>query len=80
MEKRDLELIQKYASGDAELKLRWEEHEQFEHQLEEFNRRLYLTPLEEIERKRIQKLKLAGRDRIEVILSKYRSQEMGGSS
>ncbi len=78
MEKRDLELIQKYASGDAELKLRWEEHEQFEHQLEEFNRRLYLTPQEEIERKRIQKLKLAGRDRIEVILSKYRSQEMGG--
>jgi hypothetical protein len=78
MEKRDLELIQKYTSMDAELKRRWEEHEQFEHKLEEFNRRLYLTPEEEIERKRIQKLKLAGRDRIEAILSKYRSQEVGG--
>lgn len=78
MEKRDLELIQKYTSTDAELKRRLEEHEEFEHKLEEFNRRLYLTPQEELERKKIQKLKLAGRDRIEAILSKYRSQEMGG--
>ena len=77
MEKRDLELILKYTSNDPELKRCWEQHEEFERRLEEFNRRLYLTPEEELERKRIQKLKLAGRDRIETILSKYRSQEMG---
>jgi hypothetical protein len=46
--------------------------------LQEFNRRIYLTPDEEIERKRLQKLKLAGRDRIESILAKYRSQEPRG--
>ncbi len=80
MEKRDLELIQKYSSDDAELKRCMEEHEMYEHKLEEFNRRLYLTPEEEIERKRVQKLKLAGRDRIEVILSKYRSRSMEGKS
>ena len=74
MEKRDLELIQKYIASDPELRRRMEEHEEFERKFEEFNRRIYLTPEEEMERKRVQKLKLAGRDRIEAILRKYRSQ------
>ncbi len=73
MEKRDLDLIQQYVSSDPELKRFWDEHEGFERRLEEFNRRLYLTPEEELERNKIQKLKLAGRDQIEKILSKYRS-------
>ncbi len=78
MEKRDLELIQKYFDVDAELKRYVQEHEEFERRLEELNRRLYLTPAEEVERKKIQKLKLAGRDRIEAILAKYRSQNNSG--
>ena len=78
MEKRDLELILKYTSSDPELKCYWEQHEEFERKLDEFNRRLYLTAEEELERKRIQKLKLAGRDRIESSLSKYRNQKVEG--
>jgi septum formation topological specificity factor MinE len=78
MEKRDQELIQKYISSDPELKQHMDEHETYERKLEEMNRLLYLTPEEEVERKRIQKLKLAGRDRIEVILAKYRSQGARG--
>ena len=78
MEKRDLELVQKYISTDAELKRYMDEHEEYERKLADFNRQIYLTPAEELERKRIQKLKLAGRDRIEAILLKYRSQNTGG--
>ncbi len=78
MEKRDLELIQKVIHSDPELKRCMEEHETLERQLDEFNRRLYLTPDEEIERKRLQKKKLAGRDRIEAILAKYRAQMVRG--
>jgi hypothetical protein len=78
MEKRDLELIQKYVSSDSELKQRMEDHDEYERKLAEWNRRLYLTPEEEVEKKRIQKLKLAGRDRIEAILAKYRSQGVRG--
>jgi uncharacterized protein len=78
MEKRDHELIQKYISIDAELKRHMDEHEEYEKKLQDFNRRIYLNPEEELEKKRIQKLKLAGRDRIEVILSKYRTQGTGG--
>jgi len=78
MEKRDLELVQRYISSDPELKRHMDEHEEFEHRLAELNRHLYLTPEEEVERKKIQKLKLAGRDRIEAILAKYRSQGARG--
>jgi len=77
MEKRDLELIQKHISSDAELKRYMDEHEEYERKLQAFNQRIYLTPEEEIERKRLQKLKLVGRDRIEGILSKYRAPKKG---
>lgn len=72
MEKRDEELIHHFKENDPILRKYWEEHLLFEEQLETFNKRIYLTPKEELERKRIQKLKLAGRDKIEEILSKYR--------
>ncbi len=75
MEERDLALIKTWIHQDPELKQRMEEHEEFEQRLEEFNRRPYLTAEETLERKRLQKLKLAGRDRIEQILAKYRTKE-----
>jgi len=78
MEKRDVELVQKYIASDSELKRHMDEHEEFERRLAEMSRLLYLTPEEEMERKKIQKLKLAGRDRIEAILAKYRSQGARG--
>lgn len=39
------------------------------------NQRLYLSTEEQIERKRLQKLKLAGRDRIEQILGTLRGPD-----
>ena len=75
MEDRDLALIKHWIQQDEELKQRVEEHEDFERRLEEFNRRPYLTAEETLERKRLQKLKLAGRDKIEQILAKYRDKE-----
>ena len=75
MEKQDLEIIEEMMTRDPELKHFMEEHRDYERRLEEFNRRPYLTAEETIERKRLQKLKLAGRDRIERILAKYRQKE-----
>jgi uncharacterized protein YdcH (DUF465 family) len=75
MEERDLALIKTWIHQDVELKQRMEEHEDYERRLEEFNRRPYLTSEETLERKRLQKLKLAGRDKIEQILAKYRNKE-----
>lgn len=72
MENRDEELIARLAEENETLKKCIEEHQQYEKQLEQYNRRLYLTTGEWMDRKRIQKLKLAGRDKIERILVEYR--------
>ncbi len=75
MEKADEELVARWIDHDPELKRHIEQHQEYERQLEEFNRRPYLTADETVERRRIQKLKLAGRDRIEQILARYRAKE-----
>lgn len=72
MEKKDVELIQSLVSGDAELKGYWEEHQLLERQLDELQHRLHLSSDEEVEKKRLQKLKLQGKDRIMEILSRHR--------
>ncbi|MBW2331872.1 MAG: hypothetical protein JRF30_13450 [Deltaproteobacteria bacterium] len=43
--------------------------------MEEYNKRIHLTAEESMERKRIQKLKLAGRDKIERILAEHRGAQ-----
>ena len=74
MEKWDEELIARLLPSDEELRKHVAAHRKYEEQLEEFNRRPYLTTEEAMEKKRIQKLKLVGRDRIEAILARYRQQ------
>ena len=72
MEKEDELLISEYIKSDDELRKYVEDHKRLETELEQFNRRVYLTPEEEMEKKRLQKLKLFGKDRIHEILSRYR--------
>lgn len=74
MEKADEELVARWIDKDPELRRYVEQHREYERILEEYNRRPYLTAAETVERRRIQKLKLAGRDKIEQILKKYRQQ------
>lgn len=75
MERQDQETIEALRPTNPELDELWREHLKFEEQLEEMNQRVYLTPEEEIERKALQKQKLAGRDRIESILAEHRAGE-----
>ena len=79
MEKRDEELIDQLlaVSGNDDLRRLMKDHREFEAQLVEFSKRLYLSDQEQVERKRLQKLKLAGRDRIDQILTDYRQKGMG---
>jgi hypothetical protein len=46
----------------------WAEHRRYEQQLADFDRLLHLLPEQELERRRIQKLKLAGKDRMAAIV------------
>jgi hypothetical protein len=72
MEKTEELLIAKYIQQDDELRKSVEEHRNFESALENFNKRLYLTPAEEVEKKKLQKLKLLSKDKIYQMLAKYR--------
>ncbi|RKX64862.1 MAG: DUF465 domain-containing protein [Thermodesulfobacteriota bacterium] len=76
MEQKEIELINKLINKDQELKKLWEEHLELEEKIEEYNKRVYLTPEEELEKNRLKKIKLAGKDKILAILKKYK-KEMG---
>jgi uncharacterized protein YdcH (DUF465 family) len=73
MEKKDEELIQTLLEREPELRHYYEEHTDLERRLGTYQQKLYLTPEEELEKKRLQKLKLAGKDKIMEILSRYRA-------
>lgn len=75
MEKRDEELIQTLLDRDAELRDHYLEHERFKEELARLNAKPHLSADEEVERKRLQKLKLAGKDRIMEILHRHRGVE-----
>jgi hypothetical protein len=83
MEERDEKLIAELIKENKTLKQCMEQHLAFERELEEFDKRIHLSTEEAMERKRIQKLKLANRDVIERILSQHRrdqnQQELQGA-
>ncbi len=72
MEQREEELIREHVNHDQELKALYEEHLQYKRRLETFREKPYLTAEEEMEKKRLQKIKLAQKDRIMEILARYR--------
>ncbi|MCF8032180.1 MAG: YdcH family protein [Desulfarculaceae bacterium] len=75
MEPNDVAMIQANLDDQPELAKLWSEHLELEKKLDEMNQRLYLTTEEQVERKQMQKLKLAGRDRIEQILAELRGAD-----
>ena len=75
MEERDERLIVRLIKDSTTLREYMGQHQEYEKQLEEYNKRIHLTTEESLERKRIQKLKLASRDKIESILAEHRRTE-----
>ncbi|KMY65770.1 hypothetical protein AAU61_20260 [Desulfocarbo indianensis] len=77
MDKQDIALIEKLTQENQELAALWREHQQLDAQLDAMAQRTYLSPQDEQEVKRLKKVKLAGRDRIEQILAAYRQENPG---
>ncbi len=65
-------LVQQLFDGNPRFRLLYEEHSLLEKELAKLDQKPYLTPDEELERKKVQKLKLAGKDEMERILGQYR--------
>jgi uncharacterized protein len=72
MEIKEEALIRSLLNTNSELRRHYEEHVELKQRLEELRQKHYLTEEEEVEQKRIQKQKLAGKDRIMEILARYR--------
>jgi uncharacterized protein YdcH (DUF465 family) len=72
MEVKEEQAIVSLLDKDPELKKFYEEHRELEKKLAEFQHKHHLTPDEELEMKKIQKLKLVGKDRMMEILGKHR--------
>ena len=72
MEPRDEQTIVSLLDKDPELKKCYDEHLELEKQLAEYQHKHHLTAEEEVEMKRIQKLKLSGKDRMMELLGKHR--------
>lgn len=74
MEAREEELVRQLAAHDEELRGLYDEHLELKRKLEDFRHKLYLTTEEELEKKRIQKLKLASKDRMMAIVWRHQHQ------
>ena len=67
----DETLIEQVKRDNAEFSRLLEEHAQYEQQLAVYNDLRFMTSAQEVERKRLQKLKLYGKDRMLAILQQY---------
>lgn len=68
----DEAMIARLRQEDIEFRRLLDEHQQYESRLEAYTNLPYLSSEQEMERKRLQKLKLQGKDRMLVILQQYR--------
>ncbi len=75
MEQHELQLLEKYAENDAELKELWNEHILYEKQLEKLESKSFLTPQEQQLVKQLKKQKLDGKTKLHALVEKYRAQE-----
>ena len=78
MENSEESAIVSLLDKDPELKEYYDEHQAFEKQLAALHHKGHLSADEEVEMKRIQKLKLAGKDKMMELLGKHR--QMGNRS
>ena len=72
MEAKEETLIRSLIDTNPELRRHYEEHVELKRRLEHLRQKPYLTEDEEVEQKRIQKQKLAGKDRMMEILARHR--------
>ncbi len=68
----DHDLIQRLSEENPRFRKLYEEHLLFEKKLQEYEDMFYLPDETDLERKKIQKLKLAGKDEMEAMLRDFR--------
>jgi len=75
---KEQEIVENLKQGSEEFRKLMEEHHSLEGILAEMDKKVYLTPEEEIERKKVQKQKLLKKDRMAELIRDFK-QNGGGS-
>ncbi|HEY5674501.1 MAG TPA: DUF465 domain-containing protein [Malonomonas sp.] len=65
----DQNILQTLLDSNPRFRKLYEEHIFFEKQLDEYEKKTFLSPQEEQEKNKVKKMKLAGKDEMETILS-----------
>lgn len=69
----DQELLEKAKQDSPEFKKLFDQHHDLKNQVESLNKLKFLSPEQEREKKNIQKQKLASKDRMDQIISEYKT-------
>ncbi len=64
----DQNVLQTLLDNNPRFRMLYEEHILFEKQLSEYEKKGFLSPQEELEKNKVKKMKLAGKDAMEKIL------------
>ncbi len=72
---KEQEVVETLRKESEEFRKLLEEHHGLEGMLSEIDKKVYLTPEEEIERKKMQKLKLAKKDRMAELIREYKKSK-----
>ncbi|MFQ5901299.1 MAG: hypothetical protein ACE5IH_07065 [Thermodesulfobacteriota bacterium] len=70
--KEDEEIIKDLIENNLKFKEVYDIHEDYDKRLAEIDKRAYLSTEDQIERKKLQKLKLAEKDKMEAMLQRHR--------
>ncbi len=71
---RDQSIIETLVKEDDEFKKLVDEHRELDRKIQELDTRVYLLPDEEVERKKLSKIKLFKKDKIAKIVSDYKKK------
>jgi hypothetical protein len=76
MERSDRELIEQALATNFELRKLYEQHVSFEEKLGRLGRQVYLTPTEQVEEKRLKRMKLFGVEKmLELAMKSHATDE-----
>lgn len=77
MDQHEIDLLEKHAPEDPELKSLWDDHLLFEKQIEKLESKSFRTPQEQQSLKLLKKQKLEGKTKLMDILDRLKKEEQG---
>ena len=75
MDQHEIDLLEKYAAKDPELKSLWDDHVLYEKQVEKLEGKGYRTPTEEQTLKQLKKQKLENKTQLMDMLDRLRKED-----